>query len=324
MSYQIVTVEKFKKVFPLVLMSFHLKTRAASLQTPDSSQEQSVVVGIIDTGVDIDHRLLKDNIWTNLGESGVDQFGRRKESNGIDDDGNGYIDDIHGWNFVENNNQVIDDVGHGTHVAGIIQQQFNKFKTTRNSQLKIMPLRFYSSKLSVDKIISNGVKAIEYAIKMKAHILNYSGGGVSPDLEESKAILKAQAADIILVAAAGNNHQNSDIDKFYPAGYGYNNIIRVASIDSDTNLSRFSNFGLKTVDIAAPGNRILSAAPKNTMEYLSGTSQSTAFVTGRLAAAHLTCTSCSLEVRKNILFLSAKKINQLKGYVKTQLALVDE
>jgi len=294
------------------------------VQTADSSQEQSVVVGVIDTGVDIDHRLLKDNIWTNAGETGVDQYGHRKESNGLDDDGNGYIDDVHGWNFVENNNQVVDDVGHGTHVAGIIHQQFNKFKVARNNQLKIMPLRFYSSKLSVEKIISNGVKAIEYAIKMKASILNYSGGGVSPDLEESKAILKAQAADIILVAAAGNNHQNSDIDKFYPAGYGYSNIIRVASIDSDANLSRFSNFGVKTVDIAAPGNRILSAAPKNTMEYLSGTSQSTAYVTGRLAAAQLTCASCSLEMRKNLLFLSAKKINQLKGFIKTQLALVDE
>lgn len=324
MSYQLVTVEKFKRIFPLVLMSFHIKARSADLQTTDLVSDQTVVVGVIDTGVDIDHRLLKDNIWTNAGETGVDQLGRRKESNGVDDDGNGYIDDVHGWNFVENNNQVFDDVGHGTHVAGIVHQQFSKFKVNRNNQLKIMSLRFYNSKLSAEKIISNGVKAIEYAIKMKAHILNYSGGGVSPDIDESKAILKAQNANMILVAAAGNNHQNADIEKFYPAGYGYSNIIRVASIDSDTSLSRFSNFGVKTVDIAAPGNRILSAAPKNTMEYLSGTSQSTAYVTGRLAAAHLTCSSCSLEMRKNLLFLTAKKINQLKGFTKTQLALVDE
>lgn len=324
MIFQLVTVEKFSKLFPLLLIGYFAKVRASEKPILNNLSDQTVVVGVIDTGLDLQHRLLKESVWINVGETGLDDCGQNKQTNGIDDDGNGYIDDVNGWNFVDNNNKIIDDSGHGTHVAGIIQQQFNKNNFIKGGQLKIMPLRFYSSKLTADKIIANGVKAIEYAIKMKVHILNYSGGGVSADPRESQAILKAQLAQILFVAAAGNNHKNSDVEKFFPASYTHDNIIRVASIDSDTRLSRFSNFGAQTVDIAAPGNRILSATPQNSMDYLSGTSQSTAFVTGRLAAAHLICSSCSLEVRKNLLYFTAKKIDQLKGLTKSQLALVDD
>lgn len=316
-------VEKFKRIFPLVLMSYHMG-KAQGLQVQKKSSQQDIVVGVIDTGLDLQHEQLKDSIWVNHGESGLDDKGRGKSNNGIDDDGNGYIDDVHGWNFVDNNNKVYDENGHGTHVAGIIKKQFDKSVRSPSSNVKFMVLKFYDQKIKGEQSMMNGIKAIEYAVKMKAKILNYSGGGADQDSAELDAIRKAAEQKIFLVAAAGNNHVNSDYQKYFPAGYDSDNIISVASIDRDFKLSAFSNFGLNSVDIAAPGNVILSSAPQNKLEYLSGTSQATAFVTGRLAGVVTNCTECSIDVYKQFLFSQAKKVNSLKGLTKTQLALVED
>jgi len=310
-------------------MSYHItaqaKNQSNNVEVSDQLQKShDIVVGVVDTGVDIQHEQLKDSIWINEGEMGLDQFGRDKSRNGIDDDGNGYKDDIHGWNFVDDNNKVLDENGHGTHVAGIIKKQFEKVKQNKYQTIKFMVLKFYDHTVKGEQSLINGVKAMNYAIRMNARVLNYSGGGVDYDERELFVLQKAARHKIILVAAAGNNHTNSDYNKYYPASYNLSNIIAVASIDRDLKLSAFSNFGLDSVDIAAPGNAVLSAMPRNKSDYLSGTSQSTAFVTGRLSSIILNCWDCSLDFYKSFLFSQAKKLPALKGLIKTQLALVEE
>ena len=238
-----------------------------------------ITVAVIDTGADVHHRALKNAIWTNPGESGLDQFGRSKENNNIDDDGNGFVDDIHGWNFVDNNNDLQDQMGHGTHISGIISSESRR----SSSSVKLMVLRYYKNDASDSENIENTVKAINYAVTMGAKIINYSGGGSLPNKAERTAIEKANSLGVIFVAAAGNNSKNTDIMNYYPANYGISNIISVAAADDKGDLTGFSNYGEKTVDIAAPGKHIFSTLPDNTYGFMSGTSQATAFVTGVIA-----------------------------------------
>lgn len=237
----------------------------------DESQN-TVIVAVIDTGIDSKHQDLQDHLWINKGESGIDSKGRDKTHNQIDDDRNGYIDDVYGWNFVNSNPDPSDQHGHGTHISGIIAKLAPR--------ARLMSLKYFDPKSNDASGISNTVRAIEYATKMGAKIINYSAGGPSANAKEKRAIEHARELGILVVAAAGNEAENSDYHHYYPADYGISNILSVTAISADKNILPSSNFGIETVHVAAPGKAILSTLPGGKYGTMSGTSQATAFASG--------------------------------------------
>lgn len=257
------------------VLNYSLQMTEAFLAWPLHQGSKEIVIAVIDTGVDTLHPVLQENLWRNPGETGVDAEGKDKSRNGIDDDGNGYVDDVHGWNFAGDNKDLTDLHGHGTHVAGIIQ--------SISPKSSIMTLKYYDPKADGATNLANTVKAIEYALKMNAKIINYSGGGTSKYPEEEAVIRKAQDQGVLFVAAAGNEKSDSDIFGFYPADYELSNIISVTAIDANRRILPSSNFGVNSVDIAAPGHNIVSTLPGGKFGTMTGTSQATAFVTGTAA-----------------------------------------
>ncbi len=260
---------------PSETLSYSLQMVEAKQAWSLSQGSKNIVVAVIDTGADTLHPSLRNNLWTNPGETGTDDLGNDKSKNGVDDDQNGFIDDVHGWNFADNNNDLSDLHGHGTHVAGIIQHLAPK--TT------LMIIKYYNPENSGENNLVNTVKAIRYATQMKARIINYSGGGTTKSSDEESAIRKARKQEILFVAAAGNENSNSDIFGFYPANYGLSNIISVTAIDERRKVLPSSNYGSHSVDIAAPGKNIVSSLPGGIFGTMTGTSQATAFVSGTAA-----------------------------------------
>ncbi len=288
---------------------------------------EPILIAVIDTGSDIYHKDLKDHIWTNPGESGLDVFGNNKENNKKDDDGNGFVDDLHGWNFVDNNNDVTDEVGHGTHISGIIKREFHQHplqnKSVTKAKVRLMILKYYSPKGKNQDNLYNSTQAIIYANKMRAQVINYSGGGGQSSLSELKAIQQSLLQKIVFVAAAGNNFTNTDVKKYYPANYGLDNIISVAATDRAGELLPFSNYGKRSVDIAAPGKWILSTLPNNQYGVLSGTSQATAYVSGVVAKILSQKQASSGKILQNLLG-EAKFNKSLIGKTKTSLAIISD
>ncbi|MGZ3690850.1 MAG: S8 family peptidase [Pseudobdellovibrio sp.] len=283
--------------------------------------KNQVTVAVIDTGLDVNHREFKDSLWTNEGEIGLDKFGHDKSNNQIDDDDNGFVDDVHGWNFVSNSNDLLDSMGHGTHVSGIIKNESGRSPSLKK-EIKLMILKYYDANCTDSENVDNTVKAINYAVKMGAQVINYSGGGSLPNKYERMAIEKANQSKIIFVAAAGNNKSNTDINNYFPADYGLENIISVAATDNSGNLVNFSNYGMNTVDVGAPGKQIFSTLPNNEYGFMSGTSQSTAFVTGIVAQrlAHYGSAQDPEKIKSEVLKM-ARYNKTLAGKTKFQLAL---
>jgi len=250
----------------------------ADIDAPEAwgllSSESAVVVAVIDSGVDYEHQDLAEPIWNNPGEI---------PGNGIDDDANGYIDDVYGWNFSDNNNMPLDDHGHGTHVTGVIAATggngvgvIGVSKTAR-----IMALKFLDANGS--GTTADAASAIQYATDMGAKITNNSWGGSAYSQAVNDAISAANAEGILFIAAAGNEGTNNDILPFYPADYDVANIITVAASDHNDQLAIFSNYGPSSVDLAAPGVDIFSTTPDNTYSDMSGTSMATPHVSGVIA-----------------------------------------
>lgn len=242
----------------------------------------NVIVGVIDTGIDYNHPDLAANMWVNAGEI---------PNNGIDDDGNGYVDDARGWDFVGNDKDPMDDHYHGTHCAGTIGAVGNNGIGVAGvcHQVKLMALKFLSSNGS--GTTSDAVEAVLYATDNGAMLTSNSwgGGGYSQALKD--AIDEARDAGVLFVVAAGNNQQNTDTTLCYPASYSSANIISVAATDASDVLASFSNYGASTVDIAAPGVSIYSTSPGGGYRTLSGTSMACPHVAGACAlvyAAHPT------------------------------------
>jgi len=233
-----------------------------------------MVIAVLDTGVDYSHPDLSDNMWSNTDET---------PDNGIDDDGNGYVDDVRGWDFFSNDKDPTDLNGHGTHVAGIAAAEGdNSIGITGVCWTAgIMPLRF----LDADGYgtVADEISAIDYAIANGAHIINASFGSKYESQFERDAISRANSQGILFVAAAGNDSHNNDTNKFYPASYNLPNIISVTATDQDDNLSWFSNYGPTTVDVGAPGVNIYSTSLDTGYRYMHGTSVATPHVTGLAA-----------------------------------------
>lgn len=258
---------------------------AASSAWDTTTGSDDVVVAIIDTGIDYTHQDLAANVWVNPLEI---------PDNGIDDDGNGVVDDVHGVNYSGNGRPVgdpFDDNSHGTHVAGTIGAIGNNGVGVVgvNWHVKIMALKFLGANGSGST--SAAIQALNYLIDLKSRGINvkvvnnsWGGGGDSPALRE--AIQRSGDAGILFTAAAGNSGQNIEETPQYPAAYSLPNMLKVAAIDRDGNLAYFSNYGARLVDIAAPGVDILSTVPGNQYASYSGTSMATPHVTG-VAALYL-------------------------------------
>ncbi|MBI5099170.1 MAG: S8 family serine peptidase [Nitrospirae bacterium] len=209
-----------------------------------------VVIAVVDTGISYNHPELSANIWYNPGETSC--------TDGIDNDGNGYVDDCYGWDFVDNDNDPMGYASHGTHVAGTIAAVGNNTQGVAGVMwtAKIMPLRFLDAIGS--GTTADAISAILYANAKGAHVINNSwgGGGFSQALKDA-----IDASPAVVVCAAGNSTSNNDSAPFYPASYTSANIIAVAATDHNDNLAWFSSYGATSVDVAAPGVSIYSTVP---------------------------------------------------------------
>lgn len=243
---------------------------------------KDIVVAIIDTGADVTHRDLSNNLWINQAEQGKDSLGRNKATNGVDDDNNGCIDDVHGCNFITSTGDVTDNHGHGTHVAGIVGAEGDNGwgSSGVSPKVSLMILKYYDPKAGGQDNLRNTIRAIRYAVAKKANIINYSGGGLDYSAEEYAAVKEARDAGILFIAAAGNEKSNSDFAPYYPANYPLDNIISVTAVNQSGKVLQSSNFGERSVHLAAPGENIKSTVPGNKFAEMTGTSQATAFATG--------------------------------------------
>ncbi|MCF3568599.1 Ig-like domain-containing protein [Planktothrix agardhii 1807] len=283
-------------------------TADADIDAPEAwdiqKGNQNLVIGVIDTGVDYDHPDLSANIWTNPGEIAGD---------GIDNDSNGYIDDVRGWDFAYNDNNPMDVHGHGTHVAGTIAGKGNNGVGVTGVawNAKIMPLKFLND--SGSGSTSNAILAINYATAKGVKLTNNSwgGGGYSQALYD--AINTAGQQGALFIAAAGNSSQNTDTTPAYPASYDLANIISVASTTRTDGLSWFSNYGATTVDLGAPGSDIYSAWPNSTYNTISGTSMASPHVTGAAALLWSQNPTWTAQQIKNRLMSTGDSISALNG-----------
>lgn len=270
---------------PQATFQYHLQKVDAFSAWDQIVSEDSVIIGIVDTGIDTVHEDLVRNIWHNRGEMGLDAQGNDKSTNGIDDDNNNFVDDVVGWDFasdsfpVKGDNNPAPGNEHGTHVAGIAGGTVNNAIGIAGvgNKVKVMAV-----KIGDDNPFSTGVKngfdGIVYAATNGAKVINCSWGGNSFAQSEQDVINDVVSQfNVIIVAAAGNSSENVG---FYPASY--DNVISVASTRQDDRKSDFSNY-FKSVDISAPGTDIYSTIPNNGYRTLSGTSMASPVVAGAVA-----------------------------------------
>jgi len=327
----------------------------------DKTHGEEMIVAVIDTGVDYTHEDLVDNIWYNPGETGKDENGKDKATNGKDDDNNGYVDDVIGWDFVSNDNKPFDlavglfdmllsggNPGHGTHCAGNVGARGDNGKGVVGvaPKVKIMPLRFISEK--GQGTTADAIKAVKYATDMGAKVTSNSWGSEGEDPEDNEGnkalrdvIKYAEDHGALFVAAAGNGHQgkgydnDSDDKPGYPASYDNENIISVAAIDEKGDFGSFSNWGVKTVDIGAPGVKVYSTTVgshyADTVADLSmigmgvvtwdGTSMATPHVAGAAALYWAANPEKTWKEVKAAMMASVKKTSQMSKKVSSDGAL---
>jgi hypothetical protein len=259
----------------------------APIRAPESwssgiTSANAVTVAVLDSGLDIEHTVFKNTgrLWNNQQEiSGTP---------GVDDDGNGYVDDFHGWNFISNNNNLSDGSGHGTHVSGIVVSSTEDILNVSTSnqgdqRVQVMVLKF----LDAEGVgtTSNAINAIYYAVNNGAKVLNNSWGGSGYSGALHEAIAYSFFENTVFVAAAGNSGTDNDQSPIFPANYDVPNVISVGASDDADSIAYFSNFG-NSVHVSAPGVNVLSTAPGGDHDGYyssSGTSMSTPFVAGLAA-----------------------------------------
>lgn len=299
-------------------------SQAAEAWAAGHTGSNSVYVGVIDEGVQFDHPDLAGNVWTNPFDP-VD---------GVDNDGNGFVDDKNGWDFDGNNNTVYDGTflglfdQHGTHVSGTIGAKGGNGVGVAgvNWNVTIISAKFLGI---LGGNTANAVKAIDYITNLKTrHGLNivatnnsWGGGGASQALHD--AIIRGARQNILFIAAAGNDTANNDATASYPANYsttagaGYDAVLSVASINNAGALSSFSNYGATTVDLGAPGDGIYSTTPRNKYGSLSGTSMATPHVTGGAALYASTHPGATAQQIRNALLSSVVPTPSLAGKTTT-------
>lgn len=271
-----------------------------------------VVVAVIDTGVDYTHPDLAENIWTNEAELNGQA--------GVDDDNNGYVDDIHGYDFANKDGDPIDDHGHGTHCSGTIGARGNDGKgiVGVNWNVKIMGVKFLTADGS--GTLEDAILAINYATKMGAMIESNSwgGGGFTQALKD--VIQEAESKNVLFVAAAGNNSSDNDETPSYPASYDVPNVVSVAAIDNSGALAYFSNYGAKTVHVAAPGVDVYSTVKDGGYDTYSGTSMATPHVAGIAALLKAHNANMNYKQIKETIMNSAVKLGTVRSKVVSGLA----
>lgn len=263
------------------------------------------LIAVVDTGLDIYHESLEENLWTNAGETPGD---------GIDNDGNGVIDDIHGYNSRDENGYPIDENGHGTHCAAIIGAVDGNSANISGvmKRAQIAGVRFLS-RLGMGKM-SDALEGLAYADRIGARIISNSWGG-GPYNRAMKDVLEASPA--LHVFAAGNESNNNDESPTYPASYDLPNVLAVAATDHHDELAGFSNFGADSVDIAAPGDKILSAVQGGEYRQLSGTSMAAPHVTGAAGLILSEYPNLSNKEVKTRLLNSVDQLESLDGKVRS-------
>ncbi len=287
----------------------------AIAKTYDDSTAKTVVA-VIDTGLDLTHGVFADSnsIWTNTAEL--------NGTPGVDDDGNGYTDDIHGWNFVSRSGNMYDDADHGTHVAGIVLgvgQDILSYPV-RESRIKIMPLKFLAGDGS--GTTSDAVAAIDYAVRNGARVINNSWGGPSYSRALHEAYTNAYNQNVLIISAAGNSSQNISTTPMYPAALDTpNNLTVAATSDSDSKAS-FSNYSTALVQVAAPGVGIVSTVPggcssPGCYQMMSGTSMAAPFVAGLAALVIREAPQLSAYQIKNIITTQVDTVSVLQTRVQT-------
>lgn len=272
---------------------------------------QKPIIAVIDTGVDYLHPVFtsKNAIWENSAE--------KNGTPGVDNDGNGYIDDIYGWNFAEGNSNPMDsdasDVrSHGTHVAGIILGVTQPLNSTENSRIQIMSLKFLGT--GGTGSTSAAIQSIYYAVNNGARIINMSWGGSAYSQALHDALAYAYDHGVLLIAAAGNAAKNNDHSSMYPANFPVPSQMTVAAVNDFDDLAGFSNFGQNRVQISAPGVSIYSTAVGG-YRILSGTSMAAPFVAGLAAMVMAEKPNMTGYQVKNLLLNSSDSVNTLMSKV---------
>ncbi len=334
---------------PLVNKQWGMLDMGADQVWAKAKNNKTIIVAVIDSGVDYTHPDLIANMWRNPGETGIDAQGKDKSKNARDDDGNGYIDDVVGYDFAANDALPYDkstptwqlflgggNPGHGTHCAGNVAARGNNgvgiSGVAPNAQ--IMALRFISEKGT--GVTSAAIKSIRYAVDNGAKVLNNSWGSMGENPSEGpankalrEAIQYADSKGVLFVVAAGNGFQGKGYNNdtaarpAYPASYPYSNIISVAAIDVNDNLGKFSNWGLKTVHIGAPGVKIYSTVvggkysdqPIPFLAVWEGTSMAAPHVAGAAALYWAQNPNKTMAEVKDAILKSAVQIPALQGKV---------
>lgn len=290
---------------PLYEQQWGMESIGAPEAWDRSTGSKSVIVAVLDTGIDLTHPDLEADIWTNP-DPGQD----------------GYGDDIHGWNFVSENNNPSDDYGHGTHVSGIIGAVGNNGIGVSgvNWSVSVMPLKICEPE---GCYLSAEIAALEYAVEHGAKVANASFGGAGDSSKpEEEAIEAAGKAGLLFVAAAGNQASSNDVLPFYPASYPLSNIISVAATTSSDTLASFSNYGATSVQLGAPGENTLSTLPttgplssSTGYGYLSGTSMAAPQVSGAAALLWSLHPSWTMQQVRSRLLATTRPLPSLFGKV---------
>jgi subtilisin family serine protease len=291
-------------------------TPDADIDAPEAwnvtTGSSAVTVAVIDTGIDGSHPDLASQMWVNTGEncSGC-------RTDGVDNDGNGYVDDWRGWDFVNGDNNPADDHGHGTHVAGTIGAAGNNSVgvTGINWQVRLLPLKFLSSAGSGST--ADAVSAVLYAADKGADVLNNSWGDDEYSQALADAIGIADDRGSLFVAASGNSGMDNDAMPTYPASYDLPNVISVAATEHRDGLAWFSNVGRRSVDLGAPGLNIYSTWPGGSYQFLTGTSMAAPHVSGAAALVKAAFPGASDLGIKSLLFNTVDPNASLAGRTST-------
>lgn len=284
--------------------------------TPLSSYSTKTVVAIVDTGLDRNHDVFQPvssggtgSLWINEAEA--------NGLPGVDDDQNGFVDDINGWNFINNTANFADDDDHGTHVAGIVVGTGQNIfaRPLQESKILIMPLKFLGAGGSGST--ANAIRAIYYAVNNGARVINNSWGGSSYSRALHDAIIYAYDHHVLVVSAAGNYASDNDAYPMYPSSYDVPSNLSVASVGRYDKLSSFSNYGARSVNVGSPGEYVESTVPGNEIMSMSGTSMAAPFVAGMAAHAFREAPTLSGYQMRELINQTAQVSNKLNGLIST-------